>query len=389
MRRNITAGIDIGTSAIRVVLFESTNDSPLPKIIGSASFPSEGMRLGYVVDTQKVAGIIKKTVAEASKAAQVKIKRAYLTVGGVSLEGTLSAGSAIISRADKEVTALDIAKAVSESEELLNLQNKKVLQNIPLNYKLDGKEVYGKAEGMKGAKIEVRSLFITIQRQHLDDMITALGMAGIEILDITPSPLSESTLLLSEKQRAAGCALVDIGAETVIVSLFENGTLMSLQSFPIGGLDITKDIALGLKISLDEAEGVKVGTLVGDFSKKKVDEIIYARLGDIFELVENHLKRQKRSGLLPGGIILTGGGSQIHQIEVIAKEYLRLPARVGPTDIQIPTLFKIRDESWYAVTGVVIKNIGGDTNATLETSLGDNVKSLKTFCKSFFSQLLP
>ncbi len=389
MRRNITVGIDVGTHITRVVILERTSDSPTPIVVGTGTSPSEGMRLGYVVNAERVAHSIKLAVAEASRTAGVKVKRAFITIGGVSLEGSLSLGSAIISRADKEVTSLDTTKALSESEENLNLTNKKVLHAIPISYKLDGKEVHGKPEGMKGVKIEVKTIFITVQKQHLEDLITAVGMAGIEVIDVMASPLASGSLILSEKQKAAGCALVDIGAETTTLSIFENGMLMSLITLPIGGLDITKDIALGLKISLDEAEGVKIGSIIGDFPKKKIDEIMDARLGDIFELVENHLKRQKRSGLLPGGIILTGGSSQTRAIEIVAKTFLRLPTHIGPSDIQIANKFKIRDESWYAVTGVAIGNTNSGTYATLGTSLGENAKSLKGVFKSFFSQLLP
>ena len=154
-------------------------------------------------------------------------------------------------------------------------------------------------------------------------------------------------------------------------------------------MDITKDVALGFKIALEEAESVKLGSVIGgDFPKKKVDEIIEARLGDIFELVDNHLKRIRRSELLPAGIVITGGGAHITKIEEIAKKQLNLPAKVGPVDTTINNKFKIKDASWYVAYGLAL-NSSSEGNNNMQSSIGDNVKQVKGFFKSILSQLLP
>jgi len=215
-----------------------------------------------------------------------------------------------------------------------------------------------------------------------------LGLANIEVVDVIATPVALSTILLNTRQKTAGCALVDIGAESVSISVFENNLLVSLQVFSIGSMDITKDIALGFKIGLEEAESVKLGSVIGgDFHKKKVDEIIEARLGDIFELVENHLKRIKRSELLPAGVVITGGGANIVRIEEIAKKQLNLPAKVGPTDTTINNKFKIKDSTWYGAFGLALNSPQGNNSAS--NSIGDNVKQVKGFFKSILSQLLP
>jgi cell division protein FtsA len=197
-------------------------------------------------------------------------------------------------------------------------------------------------------------------------------------------------ILLSPKQKTAGCALLDIGAETVSIACFDNNTLISLQVFPIGSMDITKDIALGFRIALEEAESIKLGSVIGgDYPKKKVDEIIEARLGDIFELVGNHLKRLRRNELLPAGIIITGGGAHINHIEELVRTQLKLPCRIGPTDASINNKLKIRDASWYTAFGLSLSSGDGSNNASIHSSIGDNVKQVKGFFKSILSQLLP
>lgn len=389
MRRNITCGIDIGSSAVRVIVAEYKKGDNTPSIIGIGKSQSLGMRMGYVANVSNMAKSIKTAVLNAEKTSGIKIKKAYISCGGIGVESASSIGSAVISKADKEVTNLDVSKALSEAEEGLNLVNKKVLHVVPQIYKLDGKEIHGRPEGMHGVKIEVKALFVTITKQHLEDLVEALADAGIEPLDISCGIISSSNVVLSEKQKMAGGALLDIGSEFTSLAVFENGFLMSLQILNIGGADITKDIALGLKISLEEAEGVKVATLIGDFPKKKIEEIVEARLGDIFELVENHLKKIKRSGLLPAGITIIGGCSHTHNIEQVGKNYLRLPTRVGPTDQSLISKFKIHDNSWYEAVSLVLVTEEKIGSISIEGSLGDNFKSLRSFFKSTFSQLLP
>lgn len=388
MRRNITAGIDVGTHITRVAVIEHTKESG-DIVIGFGSSLSEGLRRGYITHIDNASESIREALLKAETMAGVKVKQACVAIGGVGMEGVTAVGSTVVSKADQEVTILDVNKAIEEAEHSLNIINKKVIHTLPISYKLDGREIFGKPEGMTGVRLEIKVLFITIAKQHLDDLVSAVALSGLEVLDVIASPFAASSLLLNEKQKAAGVALLDIGAESVCLSVFENGVPISLQTFHFGGLDITKDVALGFKVSLDEAEGIKIGSILGDYPKKRCDEIIDARLGDIFELVENHLKRLKRSGLLPAGIIMTGGGSHIHTITDVAKSYLRLPAKVGPLDAQVPEKWKVRDESWYVSLGAAIgKSPTGQTNS-LSTTISNNMKGFKGIFKSLLSQLLP
>ena len=251
---------------------------------------TEGMRLGYITNVNYVAKSIKKAVKQAEDALGSKIRNAYVSIGGINLSSTISSGSVIISKADQEITHLDVEKAINESVENIEILDKKTIHVIPISYKLDGKDIHGKPEGMHGVKLEVKTLSITCLKQNIEDLITALSLAQIEAEDVIACTIASSAILLSPKQKIAGCALIDIGAETVTLSCFENGFLISFQVFGIGSMDITKDIALGFRISLEEAESIKLGSVIGgDYPKKKVDDIIEARLSDIFELVGNHL----------------------------------------------------------------------------------------------------
>lgn len=389
IKRTLTCGIDVGTHTTRIVVAEQEKDKSYPSIIATTYADSNGMRLGYITNPQSVISSIKKAVTDAEKITKSKIKKGYISIGGIGMEAIIATGQAITSKADKEVTTLDVNKALAESEEHIPLSNKKILHIIPIAYKLDGKEIHGRPEGMYGVKLEVKSIFITITKQHLEDLINAVTEAGVEVIDVSAGILSEASILLTEKQKTAGCAIVNIGTEVTTIAVFENNVLISMQTFHIGGMDITKDIALGFKISLEEAEGIKTGTLMTELPKKKIDEIIEARLSDVFELVENHLKKIKRNGLLPAGIILTGGSANIQNIENVAKNALKLPVRVGPVDASAISKYKIRDNTWYTAISLTLFSTSMRINGTLENVLGDNAKQVKSFFKSLLSQLLP
>lgn len=389
MAKHITCGIDVGTHTTRVVVVEYDKETRAPSVIGTGSAPTSGMRLGYITNIEAVTKSIKQARAQAEQACGMKIKQAFVSIGGISLESVTSIGSAIISKADTEVTHIDVTKALASSEENLEIPNKKIIHMIPLIYKLDSREVHGRPEGMKGVKLEVKTLFVTCLKQNIEDLVTAVALAGIEVQDIIAAPIASSLILLSEKQKTAGCALIDIGAETVCLTVFENNKLLSLQVFSIGSMDITKDVALGFRIALEEAESIKVGSVIGDYPKRKVDEIIEARLSDIFELVENHLKRLKRNGLLPAGVIIIGGGSHINRIDEIAKMQLKLPARIGPVDNSLNTKFKVQDGSWYTALGLALSQGNNRENISLSSGVGDNINQVRDFFKSLLSQLLP
>ncbi len=385
MIRNIVVGIDIGTWATRVVVCEYMRGEKIPRVIGLGSSETKGVRHGYVINSTDVTRSVRKAVADAEKNSGVKIKRAYVSVSGTSLSSQVASGNVIISKADNEVTALDITKAIAEAEEALNIVNKKVIDAIPVFFKLDGKEIYGRPEGMKGVKLEVKTLFITCLSQHLDELIGSITNVGIEVIDVVPAALAASRIALTERQKTVGCVLVNIGAETVSLAVFENNALISLHVFPIGSTDITNDIALGLRIPLDEAEGLKVGSIIGNYSKKKLDEIIEARLVDIFELIENHLKKLKRSELLPAGVVLTGGGSQIALIEELSKSMLKLPTKIGSTDLFASSKNKMRDSSWFVALGLCLVPKG----STTPREKNEAWSAFKDFFKGIGKQLMP
>lgn len=390
--KQIATGIDVGTHATRVVIVEHARGES-PRIIGTGFAETHGLHHGYIVNQGDAAKSISTAIAHAEKMAGLKIRNAFLSVGGVSIESIISHGTSIISRASGEVSEQDIKKAVLEAEENLpRIANKRIIYRIPLRYKLEGKEVLGTPHGMAGTKLEVKMLFVTCLEQHLNDMIKTIEDLGIEVDEVVPSSIAAGHVALTKKQRSVGSALVNIGAETASIAVFENDIPISLQVFPFGSTNITNDIAIGLKIPLEEAEKVKItgsaplsaeNKQAHTRSKKKLEEIIEARLCDIFELIESHLKKINRSGLLPAGIILTGGGSGIATIEDIAKAVLNLPSSTAQPSIATSAgKHIVKDSSWLVAYGLCIYGLSKPKDPT-EATMGSALKILKSWVKPF------
>ncbi len=389
MSEHIITGIDVGTFQVKVAIVrvpKTKGDRGLPQIIGTGFAESRGLRNGYIISETDVVRSIRSAVAEAEKAAGVEVKRAYVSIGSIGLDEVVSTGEVITSRADSEITSIDIEKAQQDSEDRIidHIPNRKIIHAIPLRYRIDGELVLGKPQGMRGTKLEVDTLFITTFEQHLNDLIGAVERTGIYVEDVMASPLAASFVILSKAQRRAGCILANIGAETVSTVVFEDMTPVSLKVFPIGANDITNDIALGLRIPLEEAEKIKRGGMTATtIPKKKLEEIINARLGDIFELVGLHLKKLKKDGLLPAGIILTGGGATTIGIQELARNTLNLPARIATLEFGKNT--KVRDASWAVAYGLCML---GASDGEETTAIGV-VKQTKRTILDWLSQFLP
>jgi len=389
MARNITVGIDVGTYQVKVVIAEypkKKRNGVYPNIIGTGFVQSKGLRHGYIINVPDARRSIKAALLQAEKEAGIQVKDCYLAIGGVGLDETRSRGETIIGRADQEVTDLDVENAVQDAEEKAKRKtlNRKIVHAIPLRYHLESEAVLGRVIGMHGNKLEIDMLFITALEQHVQDLIGIIEDIGVSVIDVMVSPIAASFVTLTKAQKTAGCILVNIGAETVSTVVFENNIPLSVQVFPIGSNDITNDLALGLKVSLEEAEDLKLGRYSNaNVTRKKLDEIIFARLSDIFELIEAHLKDIGKNALLPAGVIITGGGSGIATIEDLAKATLKLPSKKA--HVNLGPNSKVQDASWAVSYGLCIWGFSADDGGSGITLARQTGKSVL----SFFKQFLP
>lgn len=385
MKRRIAVGVDIGTYQVKIVVVEELYDKNgvrQGRVLGTGIAESKGLRHGYIVDQKEVSASILRAKKEAESVAHIPIRSAFLAIGGISLDEARATGSTIISRADQEITVLDIEKAGKAAREVAapGFLNRRVLHSIPLEYRIDGAKVLGDPIGMKGIRLEADYLFVTCLAQHEEALSQAVEDADIEVIGQMASPLAGSFVLLEGDQKMKGCVLANIGAETISIVVYDEGIPISIKVFPMGSSHITNDIALGLRISIEEAERVKIGRLSGQmYPRKKVDSLIETRLMDMFALIDKHLKSLGHRGPLPAGIIISGGGSGVGSISEIARGSLKLPSRLAELRILADT--KIRDATWAVAYGIAIWGLTDDTTVPKQP--------FWEVIKKFFQQFLP
>lgn len=396
MSSNIIVGLDIGTSTIRTVICRASHSGHQPEVLSYSDTPSSGIREGYITNHQEAVKSIRRSIKTAEKSLSgIQVKKVFLGAGGIGLSSFVSSGVVMITRADSEISQLDLETAVTQAREQLPLQysqNRRILHESPIDYFVDGQKVHGHPVGLKGVRLEAKILFITLLEPHIQGLIEAVEDAGYETTDIVASPLAASFVSLTKTERVAGCLLVNIGSETLSIIVYDKDKPISLEVFEIGGNDITNDIALGLQVSIEDAEKIKKDHDKGEengFSKRKLDEIVSKRLTAMLELVDAHLKRINKKGLLPAGIIITGGGSRIATVEDVAKAYLQLPSKIAkiscPTNAQTcENPVKIKDATWAVSYGLCMYGLYSEDDSAISVKgASDLLKSLlKTIGRS-------
>ena len=374
MKSRAVIGIDLGTDSVKAVALEMGGDGNI-KVLGAATNVLDGIRKGVIIDSEAAAKSLKTAMENLENATGISDCAAYVGIGGIGLAFQKSKGLVAISRADGQISKEDVKRAVATSEtNLSRAQNREILHQIPISYKIDNETLTHDPVGLSGIKLEAETLFISIFSQNFKSLLKTLDEADIDVEDIIALPFTLSSSVLTKREIEFGVMILDIGAATTSLMLFEENHPYSLEVLPIGSTHITNDIAVGFQITLEEAEKLKLnyGTVesetlhgvpkkssrdelvYGHYSKKKLSIIIDARLGDIFELIEKHLKKVGRMGLLPAGIVITGGGSNLPGIAEYAKDHLKLPARVAEPANLGGFQDKIKNNIWSGAIGVAL-----------------------------------
>jgi len=338
-------GVDLGTAAVRVVV-GTISEEGKPEIIGYAQAQNSGMRRGVVAHTDEVAVALSAALQDAERLSGRHITSATININGSHVQGFNSRGVIAISAANREITVDDRFR-VEEAAAVMQLPaNREIIQVFPKAYRLDGQDNIKDPVGMQGVRLEVDTHIVTASTPNIRLLESALEKASLKIKHRTVSSLAAAEAVLTRQQREAGTAVVDIGAGTTNIVVVEDGEVQHVAVIPVGGIHVTNDLAIGLKTDLDVAEKVKVEhaclskpsratvSVVVDkqqytFDANDVHMVVEARIEELFELVDKELKRIGKSRKLPGGVIITGGTSQIKDIAAFARENLELPAKTG------------------------------------------------------------
>jgi len=366
-------GLDIGTSAVRCVVgMYDQNGSNMPSIIGHGQCQNQGMRRGAVVHVDDVAEAIVRAVTEAERISGMTIKHATVNVNGSHVSGLNSEGVIAISAANREIT-VDDRMRVEEAATIVSLPpNREIVQFFAKNYSLDGQRNIKDPVGMHGVRLEVDAHIVTAASPNLRNLDMALEKAEITPTHHTVSGLAAAEAVLTRQQREAGTALIDIGAGTTNLIVFEDGEVQHVAVIPIGGQHMTNDLAIGLKTDLDVAEQVKiehadlrrdakktnamvkVGERAHNFRFEEISMIVEARVEELLEYVDKELQKIKRSRKLPGGIVITGGASKMPGLDEFARDKMQLPARIGKLHNVGGLADTVEDQSYVTVVGLML-----------------------------------
>jgi cell division protein FtsA len=366
-------GLDIGTSMVRCVVGTfDPNGSNMPSIVGHGQAVNQGMRRGAVVHVDEVADAVVHAVTEAERRSGMAIKNATVNVNGSHVSGLNSEGVIAISAANREITPEDRLR-VEEAATIVSLPpNREIVQFFAKNYSLDGQRNIKDPVGMHGVRLEVDAHIVTAASPNLRNLDMALEKAEISPTHHTISGLAAAEAVLSRQQKEAGTALVDIGAGTTNLIVFEDGEVQYIAVLPIGGQHITNDLAIGLKTDLDVAEAVKVehadlkrdarkmnvmvkvGDKAHNFQFEEISMIIGARVEELLEYIDKELQKIKRSRKLPGGIVLTGGTAKLPGLDEFAREKLQLPARIGKLHNIGGLVDTVEDQAFTTVVGLML-----------------------------------
>lgn len=350
VQERVIVGIDVGTTKICVLVGAVDRDGKL-NIVGVGTCPSQGLRRGVVVNIEETVTSIAAALDRAERLSGKKITTAYVGIAGSHIESENSKGFVAISPSHRDIVQNDISRAIEVARAIPLPANREVIHVIPRGYIVDGQEGIKNPIGMSGFRLEVETHIITGAMSSIRNLIRCVHKAQVEIEDLILEPLASSEAVLADGETDLGVALVDIGGGTTDVAVFSDGAIWHTVVLPIGGNLITSDIAIGLRLPLGVAEELKItyghcdpASIAEDdmidlaqfmpdcndlVPRKLLAEIIQARVEELFNMVHEEIKKSGYDGLLPAGLVITGGTAELPGILDLAGQTLDLPARIG------------------------------------------------------------
>lgn len=359
-KTNIVAGIELGSSKVATLIAQVTTDpvsfDTTINIVGVASVEAKGIKKGQIVDLEEAVESTISSVEAAERMAGYNLDSAFLSLGGAHLSSQNSHGVVAVSDPDGEISIDDIERVIEAASAVSLPSSRELIHVIPREFVVDGESGVKDAVGMSGVRLEVETHIITASGAAVKNLTKAVDEVGVDLNGLVFSGIAASEAVLTKTERELGCVLVDIGGGTTSIAAFTDGSLVYSSVIPIGAKNVTNDLAIGLRVSLENAEKIKVylsknkkpkpkrvsresdqldlSTLGIDetkrVSKKTLTEgIIRPRLNEIFTMVRLQLDKENLTTRIPSGVIVTGGGAETVGVETSAKRTLSLPVRIG------------------------------------------------------------
>ncbi|MBA3778611.1 MAG: cell division protein FtsA [Chloroflexi bacterium] len=349
-REAVLVAIDVGTSKAVALIGEVTASGAL-NIIGKGAPPSSGLKKGIVINIDQTVSSISQAIDQAERLSGYKLESAFVSVGGNHVESQNSRGAVAVSGPRKEVSREDVARATEVARAVNIPSSREILHVLPRGYTVDGQEGVKDPLGMSAVRLEVETHIVHASGTAVQNLSKCVQQAGVRIDELVAAPLAAAEAVLSDTEKDLGVAVADIGAGTTDLALFMDGSPFHTVVIPIGGANVTNDMAIGLKTSLQVAEDLKVrhGTsdlrsvqpdqmltveTIGDEAGRQIAQadlaaIIEARMRELFERIGDEISMAGHGGVLPAGVVLTGGAAQLTGAAELGREVLQMPVRVA------------------------------------------------------------
>jgi len=349
-KEDLITGLDLGTTKISAIIAEVNEKSEI-NIVGVGTTPSYGLRRGVVVNLDKTVQGIRQAVGEAELMAGVKVNNVVVGIAGDHIKSFNSRGVIAVSRTEEGISNEDIKRVIEQAKAVTIPMDRKIIHVLPQDYTVDDQTGIKEPVGMAGVRLEAEVHVVTAAITAIQNIVKSIERANLAIRNIVLQPYASSFAVLDEEEKELGVCLLDVGGGTTDFSIFFEGSIRHTSVVGLGGVNITNDIAIGLRTPRAQAEEIKkrygaaLSSLVdtnetmevpgvGGRKKREVSRqilasIIEPRIEEVFSLVEREIKRSGFDDRLTAGIVLTGGTAKMEGIEQLAERIFDLPVKVG------------------------------------------------------------
>ncbi len=370
-KRNVIASIDVGTTKICTILADVSDG--VPQIVGVGISPSKGLHKGLVVNINEARESIRDSIKKAEQVSNYKVESAYVGVTGRHVSSMNNHGVVAITRNDRVVRPDDLKRVLASAQSVKTPTDRRLLHVIPRGYAVDGQTGVKNPVGMHGFRLDVETHVITAAVTSIQNLVKCIHSIGVDIEDLVLEPLASSEAILTEDERQVGVIMADIGGGTTDVAIFREGSIWHTSILPVAGYQLTRDIAIGLGLPYEIAEEMKkkYGSVMPVYEGNKdqspsiskdghgvsyqdLCDIIRARVEEIMKLILLEMPNSDYESLVPAGLVLTGGSSNLAGMSALGRDILRLPVRVGAPDNVAGIGDILRDPAYATSVGLLL-----------------------------------
>jgi cell division protein FtsA len=400
----IIFAIDIGTTKVCALVGEFREGQI--QIIGLGQEPAKGMRKGMIVDVAQATVAIADAIQEAERTSGYDLSQAFISMAGEHISSTNNLGAVAIGRNGDGVSHEDIERALDAAQAISLPHNREIVHLVPRAYTLDDQEDVRSPLGLHGYRLEVEAHIVTAATPALMNLTKTIDNVGIGVEEFVLNSLASGEAVLEPTEREMGVIVADIGGGTTDIALYVQGSVWHTRVLPVGGFHITNDIAIGLRVPYEVAEDVKLK--YGDCRPQQIDSdvvftvepfggekiqvgrqdlayVVEARVDEIFRLIVQEIRRSGYEGLLPAGIVLTGGSSQVRGIADVAQKVMGVPARVARPKSLIGLVDALKSPAYATSVGLLEWAVSGQNIYRPRPRHGELGRRLK----GLFKALLP